>query len=46
MSDAEKGSGVVRQAITAMSGIEKSSRQIGQIIGAIDESRSRPICSL
>ncbi|WP_219319697.1 methyl-accepting chemotaxis protein [Methylovirgula sp. HY1] len=36
-SDAEKGSGVVRQAITAMSGIEKSSQQIGQIIGVIDE---------
>ncbi len=36
-SDAEKGSGVVRQAISAMSGIEKSSRQIGQIIGVIDE---------
>jgi methyl-accepting chemotaxis protein len=36
-SDAERGSGVVRQAITAMSGIEKSSQQIGQIIGVIDE---------
>ena len=36
-SDAEKGGDVVRQAITAMSGIEKSSRQIGQIIGVIDE---------
>ncbi len=36
-SDAEKGSGVVRQAISAMSGIEKSSQQIGQIIGVIDE---------
>lgn len=36
-SDAEKGSGVVRRAITAMSGIEKSSQQIGQIIGVIDE---------
>ena len=36
-SDAEKGSGVVRQAITAMSGIEKSSQQISQIIGVIDE---------
>jgi methyl-accepting chemotaxis protein len=35
-SDAEKG-GVVRQAISAMSGIEQSSRQIGQIIGVIDE---------
>jgi methyl-accepting chemotaxis protein len=36
-SDAEKGGGVVRQAISAMSGIEQSSRQIGQIIGVIDE---------
>ena len=36
-SDAEKGSEVVRQAINAMSGIEKSSQQIGQIIGVIDE---------
>ncbi len=36
-SDAEKGSSVVRQAINAMSGIEKSSQQIGQIIGVIDE---------
>ena len=36
-SDAEKGGDVVRQAITAMSGIEKSSQQIGQIIGVIDE---------
>jgi methyl-accepting chemotaxis protein len=36
-SDAEKGGGVVRQAIVAMSGIEKSSRQIGQIISVIDE---------
>jgi methyl-accepting chemotaxis protein len=36
-SDAEKGSGVVRRAINAMSGIEKSSQQIGQIIGVIDE---------
>ncbi len=36
-SDAEKGSDVVRQAVNAMSGIEKSSQQIGQIIGVIDE---------
>ncbi|MGO9133168.1 MAG: methyl-accepting chemotaxis protein, partial [Methylovirgula sp.] len=36
-SDAAKGSDVVRQAINAMSGIEKSSQQIGQIIGVIDE---------
>ena len=35
--DAEKGSDVVRQAMTAMSGIEKSSQRIGQIIGVIDE---------
>jgi methyl-accepting chemotaxis protein len=36
-SDAEKGGDVVRQAVNAMSGIEKSSQQIGQIIGVIDE---------
>jgi methyl-accepting chemotaxis protein len=36
-ADAEKSGEVVRQAIEAMSGIEKSSRQIGQIIGVIDE---------
>jgi methyl-accepting chemotaxis protein len=36
-SDADKGGEVVRLAITAMSGIEKSSQQIGQIIGVIDE---------
>jgi methyl-accepting chemotaxis protein len=36
-SDAEKGGEVVRQAVNAMSGIEKSSQQIGQIIGVIDE---------
>ncbi len=36
-TDAEKGSEVVREAIEAMSGIEKSSRQISQIIGVIDE---------
>ena len=35
--DAEKSGEVVRQAIAAMSGIEKSSKQIGQIIGVIDE---------
>jgi methyl-accepting chemotaxis protein len=35
--DAEKSSDIVRQAIDAMSGIEKSSKQIGQIIGVIDE---------
>jgi methyl-accepting chemotaxis protein len=36
-TDAEKSGEVVRQAIQAMSGIEKSSKQIGQIIGVIDE---------
>lgn len=36
-SDADKGGQVVRLAITAMSAIEKSSQQIGQIIGVIDE---------
>jgi methyl-accepting chemotaxis protein len=35
--DAEKGGAIVRQAITAMDNIEKSSGQIGQIIGVIDE---------
>ncbi len=35
--DAEKGSDVVRQAMTAMSGIEKSTQQIGRIIGVNDE---------
>ena len=35
--DAEKSGQVVRQAVDAMSGIEKSSGQIGQIIGVIDE---------
>jgi len=36
-ANADKGGEVVRLAITAMSGIEKSSQQIGQIIGVIDE---------
>ncbi|WP_374469412.1 methyl-accepting chemotaxis protein [Phenylobacterium sp.] len=36
-SDAERSGEVVRQAVEAMSGIEKSSAQIGQIIGVIDE---------
>jgi len=36
-SDADESGDVVRQAITAMGGIETSSRQIGQIIGVIDE---------
>ncbi|HEY8616943.1 methyl-accepting chemotaxis protein [Phenylobacterium sp.] len=35
--DAERSGEVVRQAVEAMSGIEKSSAQIGQIIGVIDE---------
>ena len=35
--DAELSSRIVRQAIEAMSGIERSSNQIGQIIGVIDE---------
>ena len=36
-SDAERSGEVVRQAVAAMDGIEQSSRQIGQIIGVIDE---------
>ncbi|HEY8006475.1 MAG TPA: methyl-accepting chemotaxis protein [Methylocella sp.] len=36
-SDADESGEVVRQAIAAMGGIETSSRQIGQIIGVIDE---------
>jgi methyl-accepting chemotaxis protein len=36
-ADAEKGGEVVRKTVEAMGGIEKSSRQIGQIIGVIDE---------
>ena len=36
-TDAERSGEVVRGAVTAMSGIEQSSRQIGQIIGVIDE---------
>ncbi len=35
--DAEKSSGIVREAVGAMTRIEDSSRQIGQIIGVIDE---------
>ena len=35
--DAEKSGVVVRQAVEAMSGIEKSAGQISQIIGVIDE---------
>jgi methyl-accepting chemotaxis protein len=36
-SDAEQSGQVVQQAINAMGKIEKSSQQIGQIIGVIDE---------
>ncbi len=36
-SDADKSGTVVRKAITAMDGIEASSRQISQIISVIDE---------
>jgi len=35
--DAKKGAVVVKQAVAAMDGIAKSSQQIGQIIGVIDE---------
>jgi len=35
--DAKKSEAVVRQAVEAMSAIAKSSQQIGQIIGVIDE---------
>ena len=35
--DAERSGNVVRGAVEAMTGIEESSRQIGQIIGVIDE---------
>ncbi|MGC1301359.1 MAG: methyl-accepting chemotaxis protein [Caulobacteraceae bacterium] len=35
--NAERSGQVVRSAVSAMSGIEQSSRQIGQIIGVIDE---------
>jgi methyl-accepting chemotaxis protein len=35
--DAERSGLVVRDAVAAMSGIEQSSREIGQIIGVIDE---------
>jgi methyl-accepting chemotaxis protein len=35
--DARVGGEVVRKAVDAVGGIEKSSRQIGQIIGVIDE---------
>ena len=36
-ADAERSGEVVRQAVRAMTGIETSSQQIGQIIGVIDE---------
>jgi methyl-accepting chemotaxis protein len=36
-ADAERSGVVVREAVAAMSGIEQSSKQIGQIIGVIDE---------
>ena len=36
-SDAEKSGGIVHQAVSAMGEIEKSSREIGNIIGVIDE---------
>jgi methyl-accepting chemotaxis protein len=35
--DADKSADVVREAMTAMSGIDTSSKQISQIIGVIDE---------
>ncbi|RXW65543.1 methyl-accepting chemotaxis protein, partial [Enterococcus faecium] len=35
--DADKSGAVVRDAITAMGEIERSSNEIGQIIGVIDE---------
>ena len=37
LGSAEQSGQVVRQAVEAMSGIERSSREIGQIIGVIDE---------
>ena len=36
-TDAEHSGSVVRDAVTAMAAIESSSRQVGQIIGVIDE---------
>ena len=35
--EAQQGEAIVRQAIAAMAGIEASSKEIGQIIGTIDE---------
>ena len=37
LTDAARGAGIVTQAINAMGEIEKSSQQISQIIGVIDE---------
>ncbi len=36
-TDAEHGEGVVKDAVSAMTEIEKSAKEIGQIIGVIDE---------
>jgi len=36
-TDAERSGGVVRETVAAMTGIESSSKQIGNIIGVIDE---------
>jgi len=36
-TDAERSSGVVKETVAAMTGIESSSNQIGNIIGVIDE---------
>ena len=36
-TEAEHGEGVVKDAVSAMTEIEKSAREIGQIIGVIDE---------
>ena len=40
--DAEQSSAVVGRAVEAMSGIESSSKQIGQIISVIDEIAELP----
>ena len=42
-AEAEKSNDVVRGALEAMGRIEKSSRNISQIIGAIDDIAFRPI---
>jgi methyl-accepting chemotaxis protein len=36
-TDAQQSGGIVQQAVAAMEGIDASARQIGQIIGVIDE---------